>query len=197
MKKMEWNGFKVSILVAGGIVGLFSLIMVGVLLDEYLFITEKEAELVVEETYFEKEEEVQDQTLLNVFVMVTNDGDEDCESHIRAFIIDRDTNIAMDDTSTVDERIDGQTTFESGFQLSVPSDARYRVEILVFKDGMITVKGVGHIDLSAGGSSGQDYRTTMEDQADERSKMNTPFLGPAALVAAICVTALIFRRWRK
>jgi len=196
MKKMEWNGFKITVLVAGCIIGLISLILAGILLNEYVFIKEKEAELVVEETYFEKEEEVGGKTLLNVFVMVTNDGDKDCDSHVRAFIIDRDTNIAMDDTTTVDERIEGQTTFESGFQLSVPSNARYRVEILVFKDGMITVKGVGHIDLSSGGSSGQDYRTTMEDEVGE-AKMDTPFLGPAALLAAVGVTVLIFRRWRK
>lgn len=196
-RKMEWNGFKITVLIAGIAVGLICLILAGILVDEYLLVYEKDAMLTVEETYFEKDQRVGEQIELNVFVMVTNDGDRDCDSHIRAFIIDRDTNIAMDDTTTEEVNIRGRSTHEASFELLVPEDASYRVEILVFKDDMITVKGVGHVDLAVGGTGGQDYRTTMEDEEVEGEKLSTPFLGPAAITAVLCVSVLLFRRLRR
>lgn len=199
MGKPRMNTTRAVIL---GIIIFFTIFMMlfgYILLDEYVFEDKpREARLEVEEVYFVDKDAEDGKTMLEVFVFVTNEGDKDCKSHIRGFAIDKDTNIALDDTDTETVSIEGQTTMESKLTFEVPSDSRYRVELLVFKDRKITVTGQGHVDLVVGGAAGSDYRTTTEDPEELKStSADVPFVGPAGLIAAVVVSIIIFRRRRK
>jgi hypothetical protein len=199
MPKSKMNGTRVVILVLMIFLSILLLSFSVMLLKEYV-IEDKptKARLVVDEVYFVDKEDANGKTKLEVFVFVTNEGDLDCKSHIRGFAIDKDTNIAQDDTDTEDVKIEGQTTVESKLTFEIPESGRYRVELLVFKDKKITVTGQGHVDLVVGGSSGSDYRTTEGDDDSEKDDgASIPFIGPAGIIVVLIVSIFIFRRWRK
>ena len=157
--------------------------------------------LVVEEVYFVSEETSAGSMDLYVHVFVTNDGDESCQSEIRAFAVDVETNLAMDETGHTVGTIDDQTTSESMLMMTLPSDGRYRVELLIFKGGKITVKGTGTVNLYEAGSGGKDYRTDQVDPAADKAEekegaMPFPQIGAVAL-AVIAVALIARRRWRR
>ena len=198
-KRGKMNATRAVILVIMILLLLFSGLFGWILMDEYVIPEKKiKARLDVEEVYFVENYVSQGKTRLEVFVFITNDGDTDCDSFIRAFAIDKDTNIAMDDTTTSIVEIKGQTSHESQLGLNIPSDGRYRVELLIFKNGKITVKGQGFVDLNVGGSGGSDYRTSVSDpESIDDNEKDVPFIGPGLMVIAILGAALVFRRWRK
>jgi hypothetical protein len=197
MLKVEWNGFKVIALIIIMILGFLSAIFTWILVDEYLIVYETDPKLEVEEAYFRIGKIVTDGSELEIFVLVTNVGDKDCNTHVRAYVVNKETNIAMDDATTEEVKIKGQSTHESSFNVIVPSDGRYRVEFLVYKNDMITVKGEGHVDLKADGNEGRDYWTAEEDESETKASLSTPFVGPTAILLVIIVFAFIVRRWRK
>ena len=198
MGKHKMNGTRAVILAVMIVLAIFMLIFGIILLDEYV-IKDKptKARLEVEEVYFVEKDVEDGKTALEVFVFVTNEGDMECDSHIRGFAIDKDTNIALDDTDTEEIKIKGQTTEESTLSFEVPSNSRYRIELLVFKDRKITVTGQGHVDLVVGGSAGSDYKTLFEDPEEKGDDASMPFMGPLGLVGVVIISLLIFRRWRK
>ncbi len=200
MVKIEWNGPRVIILIGVLILIFVSTVLGWTLIDHYLIKEEPTpARLEVEEVYFVESGMSLGKTKMDVFVFITNDGDKDCRSFIRAFAVDKDTNIAMDDSSTTETEIKGQTSNEATLSLEVPSNGKYRVELLVFKDDKITVKGLGFVDLKTGGNAGSDYRTTDEDPISEADKdvSTIPFIGPGLIIAVLAVVTLIYRRWRR
>jgi hypothetical protein len=197
MVEVEWNGFKVFTLVLIMILAITSFVLSIVLINEYLIVYKTDAKLEVEEAYFKSEESLFEDTELQIFVLVTNIGDKDCDTHVRAYVVNKETNIAMDDSTTEEVKIEGQSTHESSFNVMVPSNGRYRVEFLVYKNDMITVKGEGHVDLKAGGSEGRDYWTSEDDETESKASLSTPFLGPSAIFLVVTVFALVVRRWRK
>jgi hypothetical protein len=197
MVEVEWNGFKVFTLVLIMILAITSFVLSIVLINEYLIVYKTDAKLEVEEAYFKSEESLFEDTELQIFVLVTNIGDKDCDTHVRAYVVNKETNIAMDDSTTEEVKIEGQSTHESSFNVMVPSNGRYRVEFLVYKNDMITVKGEGHVDLKAGGSEGRDYWTSEDDETESKASLSTPFLGPSAIFLVVIVFALVVRRWRK
>mgnify|MGYP006284773613 CR=1 FL=1 len=196
---MKMNTTRVILLVMIVIAIFFMIPFSYVLTMEYLVPDEKEdARLDVEEVYFVDKGKIGDKTNLHVFVFVTNQGDKDCNSHIRAFAVDEETNIAMDDTSTTETEVEGDVTSEFLLQFLVPTNGSYRVEILVFKDEKITVKGQGDVDLRLSGTEGSDYRTTdtSEDEGDDNESA-IPFVGPIGLATAVLLSIFVFRRWRR
>lgn len=200
MVEVEWNGPRVVVLIGAIILVLISAFLGWALIDEYLIEEEPSpAILDVEEVYFVENGRHLGKTKLDVFVFITNDGDKDCTSHIRAFAVDKDTNIAMDDTFTAEREIKGQTSDESSLSLEVPSDGKYRVELLVFKDDKITVKGLGYVDLKVGGTAGSDYRTTDGDpQIDKEDEEDAvPFVGFSLIIPVIIGIGFLYRRWRR
>jgi hypothetical protein len=200
MVKIEWNGPRVIILIGVLILILVSAVMGWTLIDQYLIKEEPApARLEVEEVYFVENGMSMGKTKMDVFVFITNDGDKDCRSFIRAFAVDKDTNIAMDDSSTTETEVKGQTSNEATLTLEVPSNGKYRVELLVFKDDKITVKGLGFVDLKTGGTAGSDYRTTDEDPMVEKEESSSaiPFIGPGLIFAILAGVAIFYRRWRK
>ncbi|MCK5772343.1 MAG: hypothetical protein KAH57_01010 [Thermoplasmata archaeon] len=201
MTKIEWTATKgwmlaiitIALFISAAI-GL--VIVIDILSDEPVG-----SILVVEEVYFVSEETTSGSMDLYIHVFVTNDGDEHCQSEIRAFAVDVETNLAMDETGHTVGTIDEQTTSESMLLMTLPSDGRYRVELLIFKDGKITVKGTGTVNLYLAGSGGKDYRTDQEDPAAGASKESAadvpfPHIGAVA-IAVIAVALVVKRRWRR
>ena len=196
---MKMNTTRAILLIMTVIAVFFMIPFSYVLTMEYLVPDEEEdARLDVEEVYFVDKGKIGEKTNLHVFVFVTNQGDKDCDSHIRAFAVDEDTNIAMDDTSTTETEVEGDLTSEFLLQFLVPTNGSYRVEILVFKDEKITVKGQGDVDLRLSGTEGSDYRTTetAEEEGDDEGGA-IPFVGPIGLATAVLLSIFVFRRWRR
>lgn len=201
MTKIKWTATK-GWMLAIIIIALFLSAVIGlVIVIDKLNDEPVGSILVVEEVYFVSEETSSESMDLYVHVFVTNDGDEPCNSEIRAFAVDVETNLAMDEASLTVGRIDDQTTSESTLGMTLPSDGRYRVELLIFKDGKITVKGTGTVNLFEAGSGGKDYRTDQEDPSaknaeDKEGAMPFPQIGAVAL-AVIAVALIAKRRWRR
>ena len=201
MTKIEWTATK-GWMVAIIAIALFLSAAIGLMIVIDMLNDEPVGSiLVVEEVYFVSEETSTGSMDLYVHVFVTNDGDEPCQSEIRAFAVDMETNLAMDEMGHTVGRIDDQTTSESMLLLTLPSDGRYRVELLIFKDGKITVKGTGTVNLYEAGSGGKDYRTDQEDAAagaPKESAADVPFPRIGAVAIVVLAVALITRRrWRR
>lgn len=200
MRKIEWTATKGWMVAIMAIALLLSAVLGLVIVIDMMNDEPVGSILVVEEVYFVSEETSSGSMDLYVHVFVTNDGDESCQSEIRAFAVDVETNLAMDETGHTVGTIDEQTTSESMLLMTLPSDGRYRVELLIFKDGKITVKGTGTVNLYLAGSGGKDYRTDQEDPAaDAESKegaMPFPQIGAVAIVV-LAVALIARRRWRR
>ncbi|HHD15645.1 MAG TPA: hypothetical protein ENK47_02945 [Euryarchaeota archaeon] len=200
MRKIKWNGTKVILLLLMIFMLFVSLIFLVIVNGEYWTKEEpSKAKLEVEEAYFKTAGDSSGNTVLEVFIFVTNVGDLSCSSHIRAFAVDKETNIALDDATTDVVTIKGGTTDEASFMIEVPSSRSYRVEFLIFKDERITVKGEGSVDLRVAGSGGMDYFSKVTDTTPQEEKESAaiPFIGPGAIIASAAVALLLIRRWRR
>ncbi len=89
----------------------------------------------------------------------------------------------------------GATTEEAKITLEVPSDGKYRVELLVFKDERISVKGQGVVNLKTAQGGGQDFDTTASDSAEK--ERTVPFLEWYLLLLPLALVPIFCRRWRK
>lgn len=121
---------------------------------------EKSSRLKVDEVYFRTEDRLGgEDTALSIMIFLTNDEDGDIDSvSVRAFAVETDSNLAMDEDRVVMGKIGGQTTSEGRLNITVPNNESYRVEILVFEESKLTLKGSGTIDLKGVGVA-SDYRT--------------------------------------
>lgn len=157
----------------------------------------RKAALEVEDVYFVFRESTDGLFHVEVGAFITNTGDEECGMRIRAFAIDADSNIANDDSETVEVKVSARTTIEADLEFELEYNGTFRVELMIFKDGMITAKGTGTINLADRGSGGRDYRTTMGDEETEKEDASAlPFPALALLVPAVVLFAFMIRRRR-
>ncbi len=196
-KENDWTGTKVFLLVL-----IIIMLAISTLFGVLLLLPDDQepvgAVLEVEEVYFVAKEADGDDIELEIFGFLTNDGDEPCEARIRAFAIDVQTNLAMDDTTAEVGEIVEQTTKEASLTVDLPRDGRYRVELLIFKDGKVSVKGQGTVNLAETGSGGQDYSTNTYDEPPAEKENATPsiFNALGVIVAVSLCILLVKRRWR-
>ncbi|UCH87950.1 MAG: hypothetical protein JSV49_06680 [Thermoplasmata archaeon] len=126
--------------------------------------------LVVEDVYFVMEPNTEDvisgEVSIKMSAFITNQGQKDAVNvEVRAFAIDQETNIGVDDTRETLGIIAKKTTGETNLMLFVPEGKTYRIELLVFESGKITVRGSGTVKLlGSGGTSGEDF--TVDGDAD-------------------------------
>lgn len=190
---MKMSPFRIVLIV---LVAFFLLMvaLLGALLfyKEVIYKEERtDAILVVEEVYFVLADSDPEIYRISVKVFISNDGETDCDAKVRGFIIDRDSNLAMDDAEKVIGRIPAGKTVESSLDMEVLYNGSFRVELLVFKDGLITVKGFGNINLATYGTGGKDYDNTETDPTIAEDKESVmPFPGTGVIVLAATVTAL-------
>ena len=188
----------------------FFLLMVALLggllfYKEVIYKEEKtDAILVVEEVYFVLAQSNTESYRISVKVFISNDGEKDCDAKVRGFIIDKDSNLAMDDTEAAAGRIPAGKTVETSLEMEVLYNGSFRVELLVFKDGLITVKGSGNINLAQFGTGGKDYSNTVTDPTEEDEKGSAlPFPGIGVAIVTSTIVALTYgylnrrRRWSR
>ncbi|MBN1389137.1 MAG: hypothetical protein JXA22_00685 [Candidatus Thermoplasmatota archaeon] len=172
---------------------MISLIFGGILIYENLIYKEpkKGAVLEVEEVYFDYDGYFSEEYHISVKAFISNVGDEDCDMRIRAFAVDERSNLAMDDAETVSEVVKADSTIETSFEMTVIYNGTFTVELIIFKDDLITVKGYGKISLSDRRIGGKDYLDTVTDEpSEEKNGGNIPFPTIGAIIICILSVAL-------
>jgi hypothetical protein len=174
-----------------------------ILYQKFIYKEERtDAILEVEEVYFVLIDSSPNEYRISVKMFVTNVGETDCKAKVRAFIIDRESNIAMDDSESDVGTIPAGRTIETSLEMDVLYNGSFRVELLVFKDGLITVKGSGVVNLAYKGTGGSDYQNTDTDDTERAEEKGgaIPFIGVptiilSAFLIAILMVAIKRRRW--
>jgi len=160
--------------------------------------TVEDAYLIVEEVYFVLETSEPGGYRLKVSVFITNAGEKDCYTKLRGFGIDKGSNLAMDDTEVGIGLIEAGTTGEYTGHLEFSYNGTFRVELIIFKDGLISVKGLGFVNLADQGTGGQDYKNTDWDgPVEEKTEPAMPFIGIAPIIAIAAIAALGYTAFRR
>ncbi|MBN1539144.1 MAG: hypothetical protein JW939_03295 [Candidatus Thermoplasmatota archaeon] len=179
---------------------MISLIFGGILIYENLIYEEpkEKALLQVEEVYFDYEGYSLGEYHITVNAFISNVGDEDCDMRIRAFAVDERSNLAMDDAETVSEVVSADTTVETSFEMSVLYNGTFTVELMIFKDDLITVKGYGKVSLSDRKIGGKDYLDTVTDEpSEDKEGGDLPFPAIGAVITCILLAALASAVFKK
>jgi len=139
---------------------IVTIVLAVLILDEE---DEKDTHIEVEEVYFVVEAQSGARTRIKIILFVSNTGEDDISSlSVRAFPVETDSNLAQGDASVEVRDVKGKTTAEGNLTIEVPNRDYYRVEILVFRDGKLDLRGSGTIDLTDVGIA-TDYRTYPDD----------------------------------
>jgi len=146
-------------------------LIIVVVLGYYTFREEKEEELdlMVDEVYFKtKASELGGSTTdIDIVVFVTNQKENDVEKVVlRAFAVDTSSNLARDEARTVIGRLPGDKTEEGLLSIKVPNSDTYRIEIIVFANDKIAIRGSGTVDLTGIGTA-SDYHNLDDDDSDD------------------------------
>ncbi|MGA1819982.1 MAG: hypothetical protein ACMUHU_03125 [Thermoplasmatota archaeon] len=144
-------------ILAGAIVAL---LIGSILLGYFAFREDKEkaSDLRVDDVYFKMEGANSQRSQIKIVVFISNIGNEDVgKLHIRAFTVETGSNLAMDDSTTTINDVKQQTTVEGNLLVDIPNNDSYRMELLIFKDDKLEIRGSGTIDLTDVGAS-YDYR---------------------------------------
>ena len=146
-------------------------LIIVVVLGYYTFREEKEEELdlMVDEVYFKtKASELGGSTTdIDIVVFVTNQKENDVEKVVlRAFAVDTSSNLARDEARTVIGRLPGDKTEEGLLSIKVPNSDTYRIEIIVFANDKIAIRGSGTVDLTGIGTA-SDYQNLDDDNDND------------------------------
>ncbi len=116
-------------------------------------------DLEVDEVYFSTKELGGTDTDLEILVFITNEGDDDVSKvEIRAFAVETDSNIARDEARAELNALKAKTSKEGKLYITIPNNDTYRIELLIFEEGKLSIRGSGTVDLTGVGSA-SDYRT--------------------------------------
>ena len=124
-------------------------------------------DLEVDEVYFSTKELGGTDTDLEILVFITNEGDDDVSRvEIRAFAVETDSNIARDEARVELSGLKAETSLEGKLYITIPNNDTYRIELLIFEEGKLSIRGSGTVDLTGVGSA-SDYRTDDGSGDDE------------------------------
>jgi acyl-coenzyme A thioesterase PaaI-like protein len=142
-------------------IGAIAFMVLSLILGYIVFHDEgdKDTTIVVDEVYFVMKHQGGTTSTIEITVFISNVGENDInELLIRAFSIETGSNLAKDDASITINDVKERTTAEGNLTVVVPNRDRYRIEILVFREGKLDIRGSGTIDLTSIGAA-TDYRT--------------------------------------
>jgi len=180
----------------------------------YLFRDEESAppsKLKVEEVYFVMTDQDQENTDMDILVFITNDGKTSLsEVTARAFAVETDSNLARDEAIKEMGTVKSQTTVEGMLKIELPNNESYRVELLIFKEGKLAIRGSGTVNLKGVGTA-SDYKTTEGDMSgdggddddaqglaeEDASSICGIFFAVVIIVGLIVLFVLIFRGQQK
>jgi hypothetical protein len=165
------------------------------------------AYLIVEQVYFESKEVGNDLYDLEVKAYVTNDGDRSCDVRVSVFAKEMESNLVYDSDSKDLGSLKGRSTVKTGMIVSIDSMRRYLIEVLVYKDGKVVVRGSGTVNLREAGTGARDYKTDERDipppsgsifnDAGGAATRALPFPALGLTLVAIAICVFFFRRWRR
>ncbi len=119
----------------------------------------EDTKLIVDEVYFMRSSQDADATTITLIVFITNNGETSIDNlKVRAFAVEKSSNLAMGEDTVDLGGIAGKKTSEGELVITVPNDDAYRLELLVFENERISIRGAGSIDLTGVGSV-KDYNT--------------------------------------
>ena len=162
-------------------------------------------DLEVDEVYFSTKELGGTDTDLEILVFITNEGDDDVSKvEIRAFAVETDSNIARDEARAELSGLKAKTSKEGKLYITVPNNDTYRIELLIFEEGKLSIRGSGTVDLTGVGSA-SDYRTESgagSDDAYDTLGMSEPegasasilicmFMGVVAVGVGILIAVVV------
>ena len=183
------------------------LLLIGTIVAGYYLFSDEEStppsKLKVEEVYFVMTDQDQEHTDMDILVFITNDGKTSLsEVTARAFAVETDSNLARDEAIKEMGTVKSQTTVEGTLKIELPNNETYRVELLIFKEGKLAIRGSGTVNLKGVGKA-NDYKTTEGDVArsgddegtglaeDDASSMCGIFVAVIIIVALIVIIILI------
>ena len=138
---------------------------------------EKDTYLKVDEVFFVFESIDENSMDLKIIVFLTNDGTSDIEDvKIRAFVIETNSNLARDEDTIVMGKVSGSSTKEGELHVSIPTNDTYRIEIIVFEESKLTIRGAGSINLEGVGVA-QDYQNVNDDDLGSVEEDAASFAG--------------------
>ena len=124
----------------------------------------------VEQAYFVAAEPAGDQLNLTARLFVTNDGRGASDRlSVSVFVVPTHSGLASYTTRVEVGTIDGRATEEVTVPVVVPSfnaTRSYRVDFLIFEDGLLTQKGSGTIGWGGGHWSGSSFDEATLAKAD-------------------------------
>jgi predicted permease len=160
------------------VIGMILLFMlVGLVIASALFSApaeepEKRALLYVDEVFFvlssSSENSGSSKVYIEVTTFITNKGTLDAENvEIMAFVVQEDSNLAMDKSTFVVGSISKDKTQISEFSLTMPNNDTYVIKLIILESGKIAVKGSGtvHLEQSLGGR-GTRFKTDNDGDDD-------------------------------
>lgn len=153
----------------------------------------KESDLRVEDVQFIMRGADSERSRIEIAVFISNIGNEDVNKlKIRAFTVETGSNLAMDDSSTTLTDVKQQTTVEGKLMVEIPNNDSYRMEMLIFKDDRLVIRGSGTIDLADVGAP-NDYRNypTVDDDDEAGDDLLSSEPAAFSLLGAACVFFLI------
>lgn len=161
--------------------------------------TGSSSRIEVEEVYFVMTDQTQLYTNMDILVFITNDGKTDLSDvTVRAFAVETDSNLARDEAVKVMGELKGQTTIEGKLTIKLPNNDTYRVELLVFKDGKLTIRGSGTVNLKGVGQAsayktdqGDDMMMTPSESDDDGSGFADGSSGSAICMILLAVFIII------
>ncbi|MBN1389136.1 MAG: hypothetical protein JXA22_00680 [Candidatus Thermoplasmatota archaeon] len=136
------------------------LLVITIVLGYFVFKVEekKESDLIVEDVQFIMRGADSERSRIEIAVFISNVGNKDVGNlKIRAFTVETGSNLAMDDSSTTLTDVRQQTTVEGDLMVDIPNNDSYRMELLIFREDRLVIRGSGTIDLENVGAP-NDYR---------------------------------------
>jgi len=189
------------------------LLLIGTIVAGYYLFSDEESalpsKLKVEEVYFVMTDQDQQYTDMDILVFITNDGKTSLsEVTVRAFAVETDSNLARDEAIKEMGTVKSQTTVEGTLKIELPNNETYRVELLIFKEGKLAIRGSGTVNLKGVGQA-SDYKSTEGDVApsggggddgleeEDASSICGIFVAAVIIIGLIVMFVLIFRGQQK
>jgi acyl-coenzyme A thioesterase PaaI-like protein len=172
-------------------IGAIAFMVLSIVLGYIVFHVEgdNDTTIVVDEVYFVMKHQGGSTSTIEITVFISNVGENDInELLIRAFSIETGSNLAKDDASITINDVKERTTAEGNLTVVVPNRDRYRIELLVFREGKLDIRGSGTIDLTSIGTA-TDYRTYPDEGGAGDATVEGMAASPFALLCLLFIVA--------
>lgn len=167
-----------------GIVALF--LVVGMALSTALTSvpadeSNKGAYLRIDEVFFLLEGKGTEKVSIGVTAFISNVGTEKAENvEIVAFVIEKNSNLALDQSLLTVGTIEKDKTKIAEFSLAMPNDDSYTIKLILMENGKISIRGSGSVNLNYhSGGSGTRFSTDSgtRSKEDEEAMVGMSFAG--------------------